>query len=187
MKKIILPSFAAAALLFVAARQISGAAAPSTKPSTAMNTRNEKTFARQVLDCVKSNNVRDWCALFPARKEFADLLRKMAAKKVDGMTPEVAEMMIAQQAAEGDGFYVSQLQDLRKLGADAGLDWDKAVYGDFIFEVGPSSVDNRFVNGDVWFKAGKTKFVLQGVEGIETPNGWRLQNVQIVKKIDDNE
>lgn len=76
---------------------------------------------------------------------------------------------------------------LREQARKARLPWRNCTYGDFIFDATPSAIGVNYINGDIWLKADGTEFVIEGVEAVETPNGFRLQNVAALKRLSNED
>lgn len=46
----------------------------------------EAVFGRKLYHCLQTANLNEWLTLYPTDAEYLALLKKMAAKNIDGMT-----------------------------------------------------------------------------------------------------
>lgn len=158
------------------------------QPHPVQNTvSREEAVARKLFGCLKANDKNAFLGLYPTSAEYKALLQKMARAKINGLTQAEADVMAAHQEAEVAQYGSEEMEGLQREAKAAGLPWAKVAYTGFTFEVGRSPVGNRYVNGDVWLKAGKTEWVIEGMEAIETGGGYRLQNVAQIRKLDNDE
>ncbi len=157
-----------------------------TQPTYSVTT-NEQAFAKKLYHSLQTADVKEWLTLFPTNAEYRLLMEKMASIKLDGLTHEKAEAMIKQRQSEAAIRYTKDFKMLQQQAKEAGLHWKQSVYSNFIFDVNKTAIGTHYLNGDIWLNIGKTEFVIEGVEAIETPGGYRLQNVADVRKLDNEE
>lgn len=145
----------------------------------------EKIFARKLFHSLKTGNLSEWMTLYPTDAEYLALLKKMAAKNIDGMTEEKAIALTTKRSKEMAAEGKHDFEQLQAQARKAKLPWRTCAYGDFIFDKKPSAAGEDYLNGDIWLNAGKTEFVIKGVEAVETQHGYGLQNVAVLKRLNN--
>lgn len=163
-----------------------------TKPSIAKSTKQttlapEDRLARQLFLALKTNDQQLWQSLYPTNEEYKELMDLMLAHKMPGLTVEKANAMVLQQQKEAPTAYAKDFRKYRKQADSAGIQWTKAVYKDFIFVPDQAvKIPRKYINGDIWCRINKMEFVIEGIEAVETPGGYRLQSIQGIRLIEDS-
>ena len=150
-------------------------------------TSQEEKLARQLFQSLKTRNAQLFESLYPANEEYRQLLQLMVEYKLAGLTPENMEAMVLQHQQQSAGAYAADFRRLVKQADSAGIRWSNAVYKDFLFQpYVKNNFPRKYLSGDIWCMYGKTEFVIEGIEALETPAGFRLQSIQGIRKIEDS-
>lgn len=147
----------------------------------------EKLFAQEIYRSLKSGNLAQWLSLYPndvleqitrIRKEYATNPKLMIEKIKEAVMEKTTSAMQIRS---------DQFKELKERSTKAGINWQSAVFSDFVFDKNKSQQGEDSVNGDIWLKVNNTEFVIEGVEAIKTTSGYKLQHIVDVKKLDHDE
>lgn len=147
----------------------------------------EKAFARQLFQAFKTNDPQLWQSLFLTQEEHKEFVELLVTQKTAGITRAKADAMILQRQKEAAGLYLPAFKKFRQQADSAGITWLKASYKNFIFSPAlPGTLPRKYINGDIWCVVGKTEFVIESVDAVETLAGFRLLSVQGIRLIEDS-
>lgn len=190
MFKAILYHCAALLILLIGAKNADQEASPQIKDTMQADTATgayERLFAKKLYNCLRTNNVKEWIALYPDSAEFKYIVQKTAATKEGSMKADSIGAMVAQRERAALAHYTKEFEALQQRAREAGLQWNLSAYSDFSFDKGSTVIGSYYLNGDILLKANNTEFVIEGIEAVETAGGYRLQSIVDIKKIDPNE
>ncbi|MEP6948623.1 MAG: hypothetical protein ABI863_05090 [Ginsengibacter sp.] len=66
-----------------------------------------------------------------------------------------------------------------------GIHWDDAVYRKPDFDsFYPENFILKYRSGDIWFTCKNLHFVIEGIEAVEIPFGFKLQSIKRIRQVD---
>ncbi|MEO8764028.1 MAG: hypothetical protein ABI416_07065 [Ginsengibacter sp.] len=160
----------------------------SSTDSLASHYVKENALGAAVLDALKSRNVADWIALYPTHAEFKSILEVGLAAKVEGLTQQKIDEMISRRKKEAAAVYEAQLNGYQKQADSLHIKWEEAVFEKFNFEsVYPGEVNLKYLTGDIRFSCKHVHFIIDGIQAVEIPGGYRLQDVKAIREVEAGE
>lgn len=151
-----------------------------------MSTNNQE-FAKQVFTAIQKNDEALWISLHPTEKEFRSLLQLMLVAKMDGLTQPKIDEIMEQRKKEYFTEYKKELHDLQAEAARRGVSWANSVYQEFDNEAAyPENFPKKYLNGDIWFAGKNGYFIIEGIEAVETDNGYKLQSVRGIRQVEES-
>ena len=155
---------------------------------TKMNHSKEEYLGHQVFVSFQKKDETLWVKLFPTDEEFKEILQLMLTQKMDDLTQEKIDEMMAHRKEEAAAVYQSEFDNFLKQADSIGVDWKTAVYEKFDFlPYLPTDFPRKYLDGDIWCSCKKLHFVIEGVEAIETPSGFKLQSIKDIRQVDDGD
>lgn len=96
--------------------------------------------------------------------------------------------MLAEHDKEAIPTYKKEFHVFLKQADSLGIHWNDAVFQKLDFEsYFPENFTRKYMNGDIWFAYKKSHFVIEGIEAVETPDGYKLQAIKGIRQVDDGE
>lgn len=154
------------------------------RPVAKTQRNSPQAFAHFILKTLQQNNATKWQALYPTHAEFKNLLQLMLPLD-SSLTQARIDTMVAQRKAEAQIHYKEEFIALQKQAKEAGIDWSRARYSQFIYNVAKTTIPRTYINGDIWFNIGRTEYVVEGIEAVETESGYKLQAVKGIRQLQE--
>ncbi|MEP7319410.1 MAG: hypothetical protein ABI921_11735 [Panacibacter sp.] len=152
-----------------------------------MNLSTEEAIAKKLFQSLKTNDEALWQQLYPTNEEYKDILQLMLKENMSGLTQQKIDEMMGQRKAEAEGAYKSDFEMYHKQADSIGINWSTAVFQKFDFlPYLSTNFSRKYLNGDIWCTYKKNEFVIEGVEAVETPAGFKLQSIKGIRKIEDS-
>ncbi len=146
----------------------------------------EEVFGKQVFNAFKTNNEALYAALQPTNEEYKALLQSWLVAKVKGLTDAKIDELIDRRKREADARMKQDFADYRKQSIDAGVVWAKAVYQSYDNQpVYPEEVHQKYIFGTIWFRVNGVRYLIEEVQAVEIPEGYRLQKILRIRKAED--
>ncbi len=148
----------------------------------------EQGLGHQVFNAFQRKNDLIWIALYPTNAEFRELTMLMSDAKIEKLPQSKVDEMLAQHDKEATTYYKNEFQSFLRQTDSLGINWNDAVFQKFDFDSEFSEKFSRkYLNGDLWFSCRKAHFVIEGIEAVETPSGYKLQSIKGIRQVDDGE
>jgi hypothetical protein len=148
----------------------------------------ENAFGVSVFKVLQDRNIDAWIALYPTNDEYRDILQAGLAAKAEGLTQQLIDEMLVRRKKEATAAYTAQFNHYCKLADSLTINWKNAVFQKFDFSpVYPEPVKLKYLDGVIWFKVKDQHFVIDGIQAVEIPSGYKLQALTDVRQVDDGE
>lgn len=145
----------------------------------------EQQFGRQLFDAFNKDSEALWLSLFPTDEEYKTLLQLMLIAKVDGLTQEKIEDIIKRRKEEAAFTYRKEFKEFQNQAVNVGVNWSSAGFSNFESEaIYPDNFPNKYLSGIIWFKAGGSYYMIDGVEAVEIQGEYKLQSIKRIRKIE---
>ncbi|MDO6435204.1 hypothetical protein Q4E93_31600 [Flavitalea sp. BT771] len=141
--------------------------------------KSQNQFGERVFKAIQQKDAGAWIALYPSNEEYKALLQLMLTSKVDGLTQEMIDQMMAHREKEAVTVFTEEFMTYRDQAISLKIDWNEAVLEKFDFIAAPAEkVPVKYLTGEIRFKCGDRHFALKGLEAVEMFYGYRLQAVK---------
>ncbi len=146
----------------------------------------EEGFARQVFKTFQNNDEALYEALQPTNEEYKALLQRMLTAKVIGLSQQNIEEMIARRKKEAPARFEKDFNAFRTQAASAGVEWANAVYERYDNEtMYPEEFHQKYIYGTIWFVVNGVRYLIEDVQAVEIPDGYRLQKIYRIRKAEE--
>ncbi|HZX59302.1 MAG TPA: hypothetical protein VFE54_11270, partial [Mucilaginibacter sp.] len=144
----------------------------------------EDILGAGIFKALKENSSSQWLSLYPTDAEYKDILQQMLAAKVEELTQQHIDEMLEQRKQEATLAYTAEFKNFIHQADSLGIKWKDAVFEKFHYQaMYPEKVKLKYLNGDIYFSSSDNHFVIEGIEALQLPDGYRLQNVKGIKPV----
>jgi len=151
-----------------------------------MINQKEEKFAGEIIKSFRLNDAGRWVSLFPTNEEYSEILQQMLKNKMEGLTQQKINDMIARRKKEATTVYTNEFIDFQKQAKDAGVEWDKTLFEKFSFtSIFSGGLSRKYLNGDIFLSLRNIRFIIEGIEAVETASGYKLQSIKSIRKYEE--
>ena len=145
----------------------------------------EENLGHNIFKAFQKKNDSLWVLLYPTNAEYREFTRLMADSKIVNLPQAKIDEMLAEHDKEAVPAYKKEFQFLLKEADSLGIHWNDAVYQKLDYEsYFPENFTRRYMNGKIWFACKNSHFVIEGIEAVETPSGYKLQAIKGIRQVD---
>lgn len=139
----------------------------------------EEVLGQQVFNALKANDLVAWHRLYPTYEEYAGMLDQMLAAKMDNITPQKVAEDKAGYKKESDEVFRKDALKLLYQAAALKIQWKDASFNKFDYVSSfPNDLPCKYMKGTLYFYYGQSVFLIEGIEGLEVGDTFKLQTVK---------
>jgi hypothetical protein len=148
----------------------------------------EEKLGLNIFKAFQKKNDSLWVLLYPTNAEYREITRLMTDAKIVKHPQATIDEMLAEHDKEAIPAYKKEFHVFLKEADSLGIHWNHAVYQKLDFEsYFPENFTRKYMNGDIWFAYENSHFVIEGIEAVETPSGYKLQAIKGIRQVDNGE
>jgi hypothetical protein len=148
----------------------------------------EENLGHNIFKAFQKKNDSLWVLLYPTNAEYRELTRLMTDAKIVKLPGERIDEKLAEHDKEAISAYKKEFHVFLRQADSLGIHWNEAAYQKLDFESYlPEKFTRKYMNGDIWFACKNSHFVIEGIEAVETPSGYKLQAIKGIRQVDDGE
>jgi hypothetical protein len=153
-----------------------------------MATSKEQNLGHKVFEAFQKRSDSLWVSLYPTNAEYRELTRLMFDAKIIELPQQEVNEMLARHDREATAAYKNEFHVFLQQTDSLGINWHTAVFEKFDFDtIYPERFSWKYMNGDLWFSSKKSHFVIEGIEAVDTPSGYKLQSIKGIRQVDDGD
>jgi len=143
----------------------------------------EDAFAKQIFLSLQNNDYASFKKLYPSFDEYKELMQMMLDAGMADLTKEKVAGFLEDYKRESDSTYHAEFNKLINQADSVGVKWKEASFVKFEFvSAYPDNFSRKYLNGDIHFSCGKSSFIVGGIEGVELPSSYKIQEVKEIRR-----
>lgn len=160
-----------------------------TTGSHSINTKIDSTeaiFGKNVFNAFKDNNVTVFENLYPTNEEYKALLQLMLKAKVKGLTQQKIDEVMERRKREASDTIKRRFAEFQAQADSAGIVWSNAIYQSYDWqEIYPEEIHQKYLYGTIWFSVDGVRYMIEDVQAVALPVGYKLQQIYRIRKAED--
>ena len=143
----------------------------------------ENEFAKEIFLSLQDNDYASFKKLYPSFDEYKELMQMMLDAGMADLTKEKIAGFLEDYKRESDSTYRAEFAKLIHEADSIGVNWKDASFVKFEFVAAyPDNFSRKYLNGDIHFSCGKSSFIIGGIEGVELPSSYKIQEVKEIRR-----
>ena len=122
----------------------------------------------------------------PTNEEYKALLQLMLNTKVKGLTQQKIDEMIERRKREASERMKSDFNEFQHQADSCGIQWKDAMYENYDWqEMYPEEFHQKYLYGTIWFTVNGIRYMIEDVQAVEIPAGYKLQQIYRIRKAEE--
>ncbi len=153
------------------------------KSNDTLNRTAEENLGLKIFTAFQKTNDSLWVSLYPTNAEYRELTRLMTNAKIIKLPQSAIDEMLTRHDNEATPEHKKIFHIFLRQADSLGINWNDAVYGKLDFNsLYPEDFTRKYMNGDIWFSCKNSHFIIEGIEAVEVPFGFKLQSIKNIRQ-----